>query len=283
MTKASKYGLRAAAAERSKKHAQRTPLPPRPGVVEAAREVITSIDPGKTTGVAVQHAHEVLAEVAEHKAKASRLDATASDAKSWGKVRGFQEKAVAAGWDHSIDARGDAVEITVTRGPETIVQAWRNGVWQYDASVYAFADRTTKPRNASGASKLLDREPEEAAAEATKVASNNSFRKRTPTDLAPIALPLDPELLTDEEAAKFFRGQTVRWFNRMSRSTETAMVSRSSVVRVTRWEGETTVSFCCPVTGFRAFHLSAVLAVGRGKSGITAGSKTATVELEEVA
>lgn len=156
-------------------------------------------------------------------------------------------------------------------------------MWQWDASVYAFADRTTKPRNASGAGRLLERPAAEAAAEATKVAANNSFRRKAPTDLAPIALPLDPELLTDEEAAKFFRGQTVRWYNRLSRSTETAMVSRQSTIRVTRWEGETTVSFCCPVTGFRAFHLSAVLAVGRGKSGVTAGSQTATVELEDAA
>lgn len=264
-TKANKYGLRAAAAERSKKHAQRTPLPPKPGQIAVAREVLA----------------EVLGDAAEHKAKAARLDATASDAKSWGKVRAFQEKAVAAGWTPSLEARGDAVEITATRGPETIVQAWRNGVWQYDASVYAFADRTTKPRNASGAAKLLERDAELAGKEASKVAANNSFRRKVPTDLAPIALPLDADLLTDEEAAKFFKGQTVKWFNRMSRSTETAMVSRTSTVRVTRWEGETTVSFCCPVTGFRAFHLSAVLAVGRGRSAVTKGSLTAEVTLEE--
>lgn len=39
---ASKHGLRAAAQERSKKHAQRTPLPPRPGAIEDAREVIAA-------------------------------------------------------------------------------------------------------------------------------------------------------------------------------------------------------------------------------------------------
>ena len=247
-TNASKFGLRKAAEERRNRHAQRTPLPPKPGVIEAARMAVET-----------------------------------SDAKSLGKAQTFTEKAVAAGWKAETTVRGEAVEVTATRGPETIVEAWRNGVWQYDASVYAFADRTTKPRNASGAAKLLERAEGDAAAEATKVAANNSFRRKTPTDLAPIVLPLDPELLTDEEAAKFFRGQTVRWFNRLSRSTETAMVSRQSTVRVTRWEGETTVSFCCPVTGFRAFHLSAVLAVGRGKSGVTAGSQTATVELVDAA
>jgi hypothetical protein len=247
-TNANKFGLRKAAEERRNRHAQRTPLPPRPGVVEAARMAV---------------------------------EASYSDTKSAAKAEAFGERCSQYGWQHEIQARGDVTELTATRGPETIVQAWRGGVWQWDASVYAFADRTTKPRNASGAAKLLERAAEDAAAETARVASNNSFRKRTPTDLAPIALPLDAELLTDEEAAKYFRGRTVKWFNRLSRSAETATVSRQSTVRVTRWEGETTVSFCCPVTGFRAFHLSAVLAVGRGKSGITAGSQTASVELTE--
>ena len=242
-TVANKHGLRAAAAERRKKHDQRTPLPPRAGVVEAARMAVDT-----------------------------------SDAKSLGKAKAFHEKALAAGWEVSLAVRGEAVELTATRGPETIVQAWRNGVWQWDASVYAFADRTTKPRNASGASKLLERAGEEAATEANRVASNNSFRKRAPRDLAPIVLPLDPELLTDEEAAKYFRGRTVRWYNRLSRSTETATVSRQSNVRVTRWEGETTVSFCCPVTGFRAFHLSAVLAVGKGR---LASAETGEIVLDQ--
>jgi hypothetical protein len=255
-TKANKFGLRKAAEERTNRHAQRTPLPPRRGVVEAAREVITSIDPGKTTGVAVE----------------------GSDAKTLGKAHAFAAKAVAAKWEASLASRGDAIEVTATRGPETIVQAWRGGVWMWEASVYAFADRTTKPRNASGALKLLGRPATEAASETAKVTANNSFRKRTPTDLAPIVLPLDPDLLTDEEAAKYFRGRTVRWYNRLSRNAETAMVSRNSTVRVTRWEDEVTVSFCCPISGFRAFHLSAVLAVGQGR---LASAETGEIVLDQ--
>ncbi len=251
-TNVNKFGLRKAAAERSKKHAQHTPLPPRAGRVADAKFVIDSLS--------------------------SVMDGEPSDVKSWGKAKAFAERAVAAKWQAVMTPRGDVVELTATRGPETIVQAWRGGVWQWDASVYAFADRTTKPRNASGAAKLLERPGEEAAAEATKVASNNSFRKRAPRDLAPIVLPLDPDLLTDEEAAKYFRGKSVRWYNRLSRSTETATVSRQSTVRVTRWEGETTVSFCCPVTGFRAFHLSAVLAVGKGR---LASAETGEIVLDQ--
>jgi hypothetical protein len=242
--KANKFGLRAAAAERTRKHAQRTPLPPRPGQIEAACVVLDSL-------TAVQ---------------SSVVDGDGPSVASWGKAKTFAEKAATAGWETATEARGDAVELTARRGPETIVQSWLNGVWQYDASVYAFADRTTKPRNASGAAKLLGRTPEDASKEMQRVASNKSFRKREPVDLAPIALPLDADLLTDEEAAKFFRGHTVRWYNRLSRGTEVAMVSRTSDVHVTRWEGETIINFCCPVTGFRSFRLSTVLGVSGGRA-----------------
>lgn len=252
-TNANKFGLRAAAAERSKKHSQRTPLPPRPGVIEEAKRPIASVSPEKAV--------------------------EAPDVRAWGKAKTFAESAVAAGWQAVTEARGEAVEVTATRGPELIVQAWRNGVWQYEASIYAFTDRTTKPRNASGAAKLLTRAPEAAQEETAKVNSNNSFRKREPKELKTIVLPLDPDLLTDEEASKYFKGRTVRWYNRQTRGTETATVSRTYPVRVMRYEGEVTISFCCPVTGFRAFHLSAVLAVGRGVAK-TAEAGTVAVELE---
>lgn len=242
-TNASKFGLRKAAQERSNRHAQRTPLPPRAGVVEAAR-----------------------------------MPVEGSELKSHAKAHTFAAKAVAAKWVVLTASRGDAVEVTATRGPETIVQSWRNGVWMWEASVYAFADRTTKPRNASGAALLLDRTPEDAAAVTSKANANQAFRRREPKELAPIVLPLDPALLTDEEAGKYFRGRTVKWYNRISRNTETAMVSRNSTVRVTRWDGEVTVSFCCPVSGFRAFHLSAVLAVGQGR---VASAETGEIVLDQ--
>jgi hypothetical protein len=242
-TNANKHGLRAAAAERSRKHSQRTPLPPRAGVVEDAREVLASVRP-------VESAQE------------------APDARSHTKAQAFAELAVAAKWEALLEVRGDAVEVTARRGAETIVQAWAGGLWQYDASVYAFADRNTKPRNASGAAKLLTRSENDAAMEMNKVATNKHFRKREPQDLAPIALPLDPELLTDAEAEKFFRGQTVKWYNRISRGVEAAMVGRHSPVHITRWEDETIINFCCPVSGFRSFRLSGVLALSGARDAI---------------
>lgn len=235
---------RAAAAERTNRHAQRTPLPPRAGLVEAARMAVDT-----------------------------------TDAKSQGKASAFLKLAVDAKWQAVVDLDvAGAVQVTATRGPEVIVQAWRGGVWQYDASVYAFADRTTKPRNAAGAVRLLGRPPAVAEAETAKVNSNSSFRKREPKELKTLVLPLDPDLLTDEEATKYFRGRTVQWYNRQSRRTETAMVSRTYPVRVTRYAGEVTICVCGPGTGFRAFHLSAVLAVGRGT--VVVHGDTVEVEME---
>jgi len=138
-TTANKHGLRAAATERRNRHAQRTPLPPKPGVVEAAREEIDgpALDPETLT--------------LEEERKAALVDAAQSDDRSHSKAHAFAEKAVAAKWQVSVDASTHGVELTATRGAETIVQAWSNGVWQYDASFYGHGDRTTKPRHASGA------------------------------------------------------------------------------------------------------------------------------------
>lgn len=247
-TNASKHGLRAAAAERSRKHAQRTPLPPRAGVVEMARQPLAG-----------------------------------PSMASWTKAKAFQVKAEAAGWSVTLTADESRVALLATRenGVEAIHQAWVNGLWQYEASTYSFTDRTTRPRNASGAAKLLDRAHEDAAAEMTKVAGNKHFRKREPADLKPMALPFDAVAAGDEEIAAWLRGQTVVWYNRLSRGTETAMVSRSSQVWLAEYHGERTVTVCCPATGFRSFHLSAILKMGRGSAKVA--GETVKIELEEVA
>jgi hypothetical protein len=256
-TNANKHGLRAAAAERSRKHAQRTPLPPRAGVVETARDVLTSV---------------------------SRMKEVSKGAdRSGAKAVEFQLKAEAAGWTVKLTAEDDRVALLAVRadGVEAIHQAWVNGLWQYEASTYSFTDRTTKPRNASGAAKLLGRSHEDAAAEMTKVASNKHFRKREPADLKPMALPFDAKEAGDEEIAAWLRGQTIVWYNRLSRSTETAMVGRGSLVWLAEYHGERTVTVCCPATGFRSFHLSAILKLGRGS--VKAAGETVKVELEDAA
>lgn len=254
MTKTVTKGTnRPAAAARTNRHAQRTPLPPKPGVVEAAREVL---------------------------AEAAQMAVAAPDRKSQEKAKAFAERAAAAKWNTVLDESDRGVEATVTRGPEQIVQAWVNGVWQYDASIYAFADRTTKPRNAAGAARLLERSAEDAAAEMAKVETNKSFRRREPSDIKPMVLPFEIATATDSEVSKFMRGQTVKWYNRFRRVPETAMVGRNTKIYLTYYHGDPIVNWCCPVTGFRSCRLDAILGMGRGR---LLSAETSEIELEEVA
>jgi hypothetical protein len=246
-TNVPKGANRAAAAQRTNRHAQRTPLPPRPGKVADAIEVIAA-------------------------GKAASSNGERPDDRSVEKAKAFAEKAAGLGWEPLKAVTAGAAEITVTRGSETIVQAWRGGVWQYDASVYAYGDRTTKPRNASGAAKLLERSADDAGAEMAKVAANRQFRKAEPKDLnrtmesARKHLPFDPQLATDEEVLTVLSGQSIVWYNRISRNTESAIVGRSKSLRMTLNEdGERVVLWCCPVTGFRACLVTAILKVGRGR------------------
>lgn len=264
-TTANKHGLRAAATERRNRHAQRTPLPPKPGVVEDARLVIDSLSD----------------------VQAALVDAAQSDDRSHSKARAFAEKALAAKWDVTLDASEHGVELTATRGAETLVQAWSGGVWQYPASFYAFGDRNTKPRNASGAAKLLTRSPQDAAAEASKVASNRHFRKAEPKDItvrleeAQQRLPFDAENDPDEIITGILAGQALSWYNRLSRGTESAIVGRKGV-RITRLpDGQRVANFCCPATGYRSCLVTAILKVGRGRA-LTRGESNARGGVQEI-
>lgn len=273
-TKASKHGLRKAAQERSNRHAQRTPLPPRPGQVEAAREPVADLL-GLDTLSVVQQATE-----------AASSNESPVDGKSLGKAQAFAAKAEAAGWTVAMGMVAGGHEVTATRGPETIVQAWRNGVWEWPTSFYAHGDRNTKPRNASGAAKLLLRSEEDAAKEAGKVAANKHFRKSEPKDIelkleeAQRNLPWDPETAPDELILAALTGQAVVWYNRLSRGQESAIVGRRGVRMSLSSDGERIVTFCCPATGYRSCRVSAILRVGRGRSSVTAGSPTHGVTVE---
>lgn len=269
-TTANKHGLRKAAQERTNRHAQRTPLPPKPGVIEGAREVIAA---GKALQTPESHG-------------------AATGGRSVGKAQGFAEKARAAKWDVSVEQQGDdAIELTATRGSEILIQAWAGGVWQYPSSFYAHGDRNTKPRNASGAAKLLTRSPEDAAAEAGKVASNKHFRKAEPKDIgvkleeAQRHLPFDPDLAPDEMVLAMLTGQALQWYNRLSRGTESAIVGRKGARMSLTASGERVVTFCCPATGYRSCLVSAILKVGRGhrrtKGQSDALGGTDAVELED--
>jgi hypothetical protein len=205
------------------------------------------------------------------------------EARSAGKAQAFAAKAEALGWSVAIGLVAGATELTATRGPETLVQAWRNGVWDYTVSFYGYGDRTTKPRNASGAAKLLGRTPDEAAAEAAKVASNKHFRKAEPKDLverlqaARGTLPFDPDLATDEEVQAVLAGRALVWYNRISRGQERAMVGRKGVRLTVLPDGGRIANFCCPVTGYRSCLVTAILQVGRGR---VLSTETGEIEVE---
>lgn len=264
---ASKHGLRAAAQERTKKHAQRTPLPPRPGVVEAAKLDVSPEAIAVLAGGTIESHGE------------------GTDVRSHSKATAFAAKAVAAKWQVSTAEVAGAVELTATRGSELLIQAWRGGVWDYTVSFYGYGDRTTKPRNASGAAKLLDRSPDDASAEASKVASNKHFRKAEPKDItvrleeAQRALPFDAENDADELISGILAGQAIVWYNRLSRGQESAIVGRKGV-RISRLaDGARVITFCCPATGYRSCLVTAILKVGRGRRATTKGDATELVEV----
>jgi len=268
-TTVAKGANRAAANARTKKHSQQTMLPPRPGDVEAAAGLIADW---------VNHGAGIKA-----RDEAASSNGERPDDRSVGKARAFADKAVALGWEVSKAIVGGAAEVTAIRGVETIVQAWSNGVWDYVTSFYGYGDRTTKPRNASGASKLLERSPEDAAVEASKVASNRHFRKAEPKDIsvkleeARRALPFDPELSTDEEVCGTLAGRALVWYNRLSRGQESAIVGRKGIRITLLPDGQRVANFCCPATGYRSCLVTAILKVGRGRS---AKGETAAVEVD---
>lgn len=241
---------RAAATERRNRHAQRTPLPPKPGQIEAAREPVS--DPS---------------------------------AKSWGKADTFKKEALRLGWETELKAVDTTVTLLASRGTsEFLHQAWDNGVWQYEASTYTYEDRTLKPRNASGALKLIARSPEDAGEEMAKVAANKQFKRREPGEgeIKRFKLPFDPALDPDEVVMTAVRGQAISWFNRLTNKPESAIVGRGNSMHITVSEsGRRILNFCCPATGYRSMYVDAILKVGRGKS-LTRGESNSRGGAQEV-
>jgi hypothetical protein len=237
-TNANKFGLRAAARERTNRHAQRTPLPPRPGDIAEAKE-------------AVAEAAEILASIGKSERKALQ----------------FKAEAEKSGWTVEISVvDSELTELVATRGLETVHQAWTNGVWQEAASTYSIADRTLKPRNAKGALTRMSRSAEEAEAELSRVASNTFFRRRSSPEETQskrrAQLPFTLES-SDEEVIAALDGRTVKWHNRLSNTQEEAHVTRGGkYIRLVTVGEERVLQFCeHRGQGFRAFRLSDVVRV----------------------
>ena len=248
---------RAAHTEKTNRHAQRTPLPP------------------KTNG---EQAPKVLRDLLTLQVEVAPKTAAIlnGESRSIPKAKAFCEKVEANGWtaDRSWGEGGsDHIVVTARRGAEVIFIEWIAGVFQATA-MYAQGDRNIKMRNASQALQYGARTPEQATAETAKVSANRFFRKREqPTEAVEAqkqALPFDPATALEDEVLAQLAGRRVTWMNRVSQSPESAVFPveyRKEFTHITEYEGERIVNFVDHGgTGFRSFRLSGLLSVSRGKS-----------------
>jgi hypothetical protein len=181
------------------------------------------------------------------------------------KAKAFADFCRQYGWEVKTSLVGDLAEVQARRGTEAIHQAWENGVYHPASATYTVADRTVMTRNAAAAKRYAERAPEDASKELQRVASNKSFRRRE-TAPAKMRLPFDPATATDREIIDALAGKGVAWHNRFRQVPETAQTPRDPRrMRIEEQNGERVVLFCCPVSGFRAFRLSALTRVGRAK------------------
>lgn len=237
-TTANKAGLRAAATKRTAKAAQRTPLPPRKGTVEAAREAVAELKPAKTV-----------------KAKPAKPEAPQD------KATRYAGELSALGWKSDITRTDGKAELVATRGgTEALYLSWFREAHISGESTYTFADRTVKVRNPAEAMRMAARSPEEAKASQAKVASNHAFVKRA-TGPSVRSVPFDVQTASDEEVLDAIRSRKVTWHNQYRVESETAVVG--NLVRIDRHRGgHRIVSFVDPESGYRAFKLENLENVG---------------------
>lgn len=243
---------RASAAAKSKKHAQRTPLPPRAGQVEDAKEVLSygemtrpqlieeakrmgleppaSAPKGKVLEAILQKqrsdraaAREKLEEAPAKKQKAptkgssATVQQTEAQTKSEVKAEGFRQTAIELGW--KVSARtddGERTELTVKRGEEAIDIAWVDGVFQYPC-LYSHLGSTIQLRNASAAKQRMAIDPEKASEERSRVVTrHHNAESRKTGGARSKRLPFDPDLATDEEILSALSGRRIVWTNGIS-------------------------------------------------------------------
>lgn len=233
---------RATAAANTAKHAQRTPLPPKRGVVEDAREAIEATrkpygemtvaelrEAAKRIGIEAPPARraDLLDAILEaEKASAGRAAKTASKGsssngaqteagtKSEAKAAAFAVEAANLGWSlETPKTDGDRTEITVRRGEETIDLAWEGGVFQHPC-LYSFKGHTIQMRNASAAQKRMSMDPEVSAEERERVAvrKTNAMERKAGVPRQR-KLPFDPETATNEEVLSAVQGKMIFWTN----------------------------------------------------------------------
>lgn len=278
MGTANKHGLRAAAKERSAKHAQRTPLPPRAGQVQDARDAIAEAE--ATLGPALRKlmrkaekadrdptAKEIAKAYAKDRAAEAAsvvVEAPAGSRAPGVKAAAFIAEATRLGWDTDVKTTGDRVPVdtvTATRGDEAITIEWQADVFM-PGCLYVRPDGTSsKLRNASHAKQVMGSPPPtpEQLAARRAVRERIGGQKRMPVR----SLPFNPDLMTDEELGERLLGCKIVWVNRISQLEESDIIPPSTRVRVDEGASGRQVHFNS-LLGARTVRVSGIIHIAGG-------------------
>ncbi len=313
-TTANKHGLRKAAQERTKKHAQRTPLPPKDGVEKVGvpeyaeaygrmtqpqlrkalfekfgQRSANDCPKGKLLEVILKKEREARASAPAPEPRPSKKASAPVESRSAAKAAPIQAIMEANGWESSLlraegtEEADDEMELEARRGDETLWISWTKGVLTTEPMPsYTIGDRTIKLRNASAVKQYAVRAPDAGAKELQKVVENKFFKKRAPepSTIKRSKLPFDPESASESEIIDALMGKAVAWHNRLRETPETAIVGKNvRRIHFTEFGGERIFNFLCPQGGFKAFRLVALLKVGSGKVHKSKG-ETVVVEVE---
>jgi hypothetical protein len=124
-------------------------------------------------------------------------------------------------------------EVVATRGTETLILRWKDG--KLDSQSYLVWDGDKAP------------------------AGNGKPRSR---------LPFDPNEMTDSELIKAISGQKITWWNRIAKSSESAIVpgEKIQIEHTYSGTGDESLRIVKFVDlgqgGFRAFHVEAMMKIG---------------------
>lgn len=181
------------------------------------------------------------------------------------------------GWENSMRYHDDTVELTMTRGAESIHIYWVAGVCAGEDITYTVEDREVKLRNASAVKMRAALAPEVAMAEVKQKMENWARIKREVKTHAANhlevvannrknhAVELSGKLavLHDEQVVKELQGKWVAWNNRISGGEEIGLLPRDPrriEIVPSVLQDDRIVKFTDPDLGqFKAFRLSALM------------------------
>lgn len=264
---------RPAAAARTRKAAQRTPLPPRAGQVEDAQDAIEQTRPGAQPRKAL-NSRERKANpkrtTQPYPSEAARkpIEPSPGGTKSETKAQAFVSAASSLGWSlGSEKVDGEATTVTVERAGESIEISWMRGVFE-SPCIYSFSGRTVKLNNASAARKRMETPAEAATQEAARVAAKSIPRKTSAPQRAR-ALPFT-EASLDQDVINAIEGRKISWTNAISGETESDYVpapaqgkgARAGHTKISEGKRGRTLTFC-GAGGFHDVLVSAITRVGR--------------------